>query len=44
LAGLSTFVRGSIDKDALALAKAKAVNLRDNQKIILVQTVGWLKE
>ena len=43
---LATIVRGSIDKDALALAKArgKVMNFRDNQKIILAQTVGWLKE
>jgi SagB-type dehydrogenase family enzyme len=39
-AGLATVVRGSIDKDALA----KAMNLRDNQKIILAQTVGYPKE
>jgi len=35
--GLATVVRGMIDKDALA----KAMKLRDNQKIILSQTVGY---
>ena len=35
--GLATVVRGSIDKDALA----KAMKLRDNQKVILAQTVGY---
>ena len=35
--GLAKVVRGSIDKDALALvlAKAWAMNLRDNQRIVL---------
>jgi SagB-type dehydrogenase family enzyme len=37
--GLATVIRGSIDKDALA----KAMQLRDNQKIILSQTVGYPK-
>jgi SagB-type dehydrogenase family enzyme len=37
--GLATVVRGSIDKDALA----KAMPLRDNQKIVLSQTVGYPK-
>ena len=35
--GLSTVVRGMIDKDALS----KAMNLTDNQKITLAQTVGY---
>lgn len=35
--GLATVVRGMIDKDALA----QAMKLRDNQKIILSQTVGY---
>jgi len=38
--GLSTVVRGSIDKPALA----KAMKLRDDQKIILAQTVGYPKD
>ena len=37
--GLATVVRGSIDKDALA----KAMQLRDNQKIVLSQTIGYPK-
>jgi SagB-type dehydrogenase family enzyme len=37
--GLSTVVRGLIDRPALA----KAMKLRDNQKIILAQTVGYPK-
>jgi hypothetical protein len=37
--GLATVIRGSIDKDALA----KAMQLRDNQKIVLSQTVGYPK-
>ena len=37
--GLATVVRGSIDRDALA----KAMQLRDNQKIVLSQTVGYPK-
>jgi len=37
--GLATVVRGSIDRDVLA----KAMRLRDNQKIILSQTVGYPK-
>ena len=37
--GLATVVRGSIDKDALA----KAMQLRNNQRIILSQTVGYPK-
>ena len=35
--GLATVVRGMIDKDALS----KSMNLTDNQKIILAQTVGY---
>jgi SagB-type dehydrogenase family enzyme len=35
--GLATVVRGLIDRDALA----KAMQLHDNQKIILSQTVGY---
>jgi SagB-type dehydrogenase family enzyme len=35
--GLATVVRGLIDRDALS----KSMKLRDNQKIILVQTVGY---
>ena len=35
--GLATVVRGSIDRDALA----KVMQLRDNQKIIFSQTVGY---
>ncbi len=35
--GLATVVRGSIDRDVLA----KAMQLRDNQKIILSQTIGY---
>ncbi len=38
--GLGTVVRGSIDKDALA----KAMKLTENQRIILVQSVGYPKE
>jgi SagB-type dehydrogenase family enzyme len=38
--GLATVVRGSLDKEALA----KAMKLNDNQKIILAQSVGYLKE
>jgi len=38
-AGLATVVRGSTDKPVLA----KAMKLRDNQKIILTQTVGYPK-
>jgi SagB-type dehydrogenase family enzyme len=37
--GLATVVRGLIDRDVLA----KAMGLRDNQKIILSQTVGYPK-
>ena len=37
--GLATVVRGSIDRDILA----KAMQLLDNQKIILSQTVGYPK-
>ena len=37
--GLATVVRGSIDRDVLA----KAMQLRDNQKIVLSQTVGYSK-
>ena len=39
-AGLATVVRGSIDKDAFG----KAMQLKENQKIILSQTVGYPKE
>ena len=35
--GLATVVRGMLDRDALA----KKMNLRENQKIILAQTVGY---
>lgn len=35
--GLATVVRGMVNKDALA----KAMNLRSNQQIILVQAVGY---
>ena len=35
--GLATVVRGMVDKDALA----KAMNLRNNQQVVLVQTVGY---
>lgn len=35
--GLATVVRGMVDREALA----KALNLPDNQKIILAQTVGY---
>jgi SagB-type dehydrogenase family enzyme len=35
--GLATVVRGMVDKDALS----KDMKLRDNQKIILVQAVGY---
>ena len=38
--GLATVVRGSIDRDVLA----KAMQLRDNQKIVLSQTVGYPKK
>ncbi len=38
--GLATVVRGSIDKEPLA----KAMKLTDNQKMILVQSVGYPKE
>jgi SagB-type dehydrogenase family enzyme len=38
--GLATVVRGSIDKPALA----KALSLRASQKIILAQSVGYLKK
>jgi len=38
-AGLSTVVRGWVDKPALA----KAMKIRDNQRIILAQTVGYPK-
>ena len=38
--GLSTVVRGSIDRAALA----KAMKLRPDQKIILAQTVGYPKK
>jgi SagB-type dehydrogenase family enzyme len=38
-AGLNTVVRAMIDRPALA----KAMNLRDDQKIILAQTVGYPK-
>jgi SagB-type dehydrogenase family enzyme len=38
--GLATVVRGSIDKPALA----KTLNLQQNQKIILAQSVGYLKK
>jgi len=37
--GLATVVRGSVDKEALAAV----MKLRDNQKIILAQTVGYPK-
>jgi SagB-type dehydrogenase family enzyme len=37
--GLATVVRGSIDRDVLA----KAMQLLDNQRIILSQTVGYPK-
>ena len=39
-AGLATVVRGLVDKPALA----KAMKLRPDQKIILTQTVGYLKD
>jgi nitroreductase len=35
--GLATVVRGSIDRESLA----KAMGLRENQKIILAQTIGY---
>ena len=35
--GLAAVVRGMVDRDALA----KALNLPDNQKIVLAQTVGY---
>jgi len=38
--GLSTVVRGSIDREALA----KAMKLRPEQKIILAQTIGYTKK
>ena len=38
--GLSTVVRGAIDKDALA----KAMKLGEHQKIVLAQSVGYAKE
>jgi len=38
--GLSTVVRGYIDREALA----KAMKLRPNQKIILAQSVGYPKK
>ena len=38
--GLATVVRGSMDKPALA----HAMQLRDNQKIILAQTIGYPHE
>jgi SagB-type dehydrogenase family enzyme len=38
--GLATVVRGAVDKSALA----KAMNLKPEQKIILVQSVGHLKK
>ena len=37
--GLATVVRGSIDRDVLA----KAMQLRDNQRIVLSQTIGYPK-
>jgi SagB-type dehydrogenase family enzyme len=37
--GLATVVRGSVDRDELA----KTMGLRDEQKIILAQTVGYPK-
>jgi SagB-type dehydrogenase family enzyme len=37
--GLATVVRGLIDRDVLA----KAMGLRDNQKIVLSQTIGYPK-
>lgn len=39
-AGLATGVRGMVDREALA----KDMKLRDNQKIILVQAVGYPSE
>jgi Nitroreductase family. len=36
-AGLATVVRGMVDRDALS----KEMKLRDKQKIILVQAVGY---
>ena len=39
-AGLATVVRGWVDKPVLA----KAMKLRNNQKIILAQTVGYPKD
>ena len=36
-AGLATVVRGLVDRDALA----KALNLPEQKKIILTQTVGY---
>jgi nitroreductase len=38
--GLATVVRGSVDKPALALA----MKLRNDQKVILAQTVGYPKK
>jgi SagB-type dehydrogenase family enzyme len=39
-AGLSTVVRGSVDRPALA----KAIGLRPDQQIVLAQTVGYAKK
>ncbi len=39
-AGLATVVRGSVDRDALS----KAMGLRDDQAVTVVQTVGYAKE
>ena len=39
-AGLGTVVRGMVDRDALA----KEMNLRDDQKVVLAQTVGYPKK
>jgi nitroreductase len=36
-AGLATVVRGYVDKEALA----KKMGLREDQKIVLAQTVGY---
>jgi len=35
--GLATVVRGSVDRDALA----KALNLSEQKRIIITQTVGY---
>ena len=35
--GLATVVRGMVDKPALA----KAMGLRDDQKIVLTQSIGY---